>query len=113
MALLSRLTKISGILVASFCLAGCMSSQMQLQQGKQAFELQHYDQSFKLLLPLAQEGNTEAQYAVGYSYYYGKGVVENQAKGQYWINKAAQKGNPLAIRALEVEATHIHPTPNP
>jgi len=111
--LLSVLLKILGVSLVLFCLAGCMSSQMQLQQGQKAFELQHYDESFKLLLPLAQEGNTEAQYAVGYSYYYGKGVVEDQAKGQYWINKAASKGYPLAIRALEIEATHVRSTPNP
>jgi TPR repeat protein len=90
-----------------------MSSTVQLQEGKQAFQYQHYDKSFKLLLPLAEKGNAEAQYAVGYSYYYGKGVLEDQEKGQYWINKAAQQGYPLAIRALEVEATHTSPPHNP
>jgi TPR repeat protein len=98
-----------GFLLVVSCLSGCMSPTAQLEEGKKAFYYQHYDQSFKLLLPLAQKGNVEAQYAVGYSYYYGKGVIEDQEKGQYWINKSASQGNPLAIRALEIEATHTPP----
>ena len=106
---MTMMSKSLGVLFVACCLSACMSTDAQLQEGKKAFYYQHFDQSFKLLLPLAQQGNTEAQYAVGYSYYYGKGVLEDQEKGQYWINKAAQQGNPLAIRALEVEATHAHP----
>src|ERR1700722_13565206 len=99
MTMMSKISKSVGVVFVLCGLSACVSPTAQLQQGKQAFYYQHYDEAFKLLLPLAEQGNPEAQYAVGYAYYYGKGVIESPEKGQYWINKSAQQGNPLAIRA--------------
>lgn len=35
-------------------------------------------------------------------YYYGQGVTENRKKAWYWINKAAQAGQPEAVAALTI-----------
>jgi TPR repeat protein len=102
--------KISALTLSLLLFSGCASQTTQIQDGKHAFQYHHYKEAFNTLLPLAKQGNAEAQYTVGYLYYYGKGVVEDQEKAQYWINKSAQQGNPLAIRALEVEATHAKPS---
>jgi TPR repeat protein len=84
---------------------GCANNTVVLEQGKACFQQQQYDKAFAKLLPLAKQGNADAQYAVGYMYYYGKGVIENPKQAQYWINLAAQQGQPLAIKTLELQAS--------
>lgn len=74
-------------------------------QGKTNFAAQNYTLAFKDLLPSAQAGNPNAQYAVGYMYFYGKGVNENRALAQYWMSKAAAQGQPAAIKALAIVKT--------
>lgn len=49
----------------------------------------------------AESGDADAQYALGYMYYYGKGGAPkdfNLAKS--WINKSAQQKQPQAVKAL-------------
>lgn len=98
-----------GVLAISFfsliSLSGCVRNNADLLLiGESNFQNQNYNAAFPPLLHLAKSGNCDAQYAVGYMYYYGKGIVENHQCAQMWINKAAQCGQPLAIKALEVEA---------
>lgn len=91
------------LLIASIFLYGCASNTSMLNYGERSFQQENYDQAFCILLPIAKKGNCDAQYAVGYMYFYGKGVVEDSKQAQYWINKAAQQGQPLAIKALEAQ----------
>lgn len=74
----------------------------QLQQGKRYFEAGYYKRAMHILLPLACDGHPEAQYAVGYMYYYGYGVAQDTEVGYFWINRAAAKNFAPAIKALEV-----------
>lgn len=71
-----------------------------LQQGKKYFVEQYYRKAMKILLPLACNGNPEAQYAVGYMYYYGYGVTQDTEVGFFWIEKSAAQNYEPAIRAL-------------
>ena len=73
-----------------------------LSQGARSFRIQDYRQAFIRLKPEAKKGQPDAQYAVGYMYYYGQGVVENRKKAWYWIAKAAKAGQPDAIHALKI-----------
>ncbi|MGV3740596.1 MAG: tetratricopeptide repeat protein [Gammaproteobacteria bacterium] len=82
-------------------LVSCSSS-LNLQQGIRSFQTQDYRQAFIHLRPAAEKGSPEAQYAVGYMYYYGQGVIENRQKAWYWITKAAQNGNQDAQRAMRI-----------
>ena len=52
----------------SFLMVSCASGRMaqELNQGKNNFEAGDFKVAFRQLLPLASEGNKEAQYAVGY-----------------------------------------------
>ncbi len=90
-----------------FCIfiTGCVNNTVALEQGKACFQQQQYDRAFAKLLPLAKQGNADAQYAVGYMYYYSKGIIENPTQAQYWINLAAQQGQPLAIKTLELQTS--------
>lgn len=61
--------------------------------------LQKYGCSFDRIDAAARTGDPDAQYALGYLYFYGVGVDKNGQVGKMWIDKAAAQGQPLAIRA--------------
>jgi TPR repeat protein len=53
--------------------------------------------ALKLSPPLAKP---EAQYSLGYMYFYGMGVPQNYKKAARWCRKAAEQGNAMAQGAL-------------
>lgn len=81
--------------------SGCMS-QRNLQEGMVSFQAEDYRRAFIRLMPEAEKGQVDAQYAIGYMYYYGQGVVEDRHKARLWITAAAKLGQKEAIEALEV-----------
>lgn len=70
--------------------------------GIRDFHQQNYRNAFIHLKVVAERGQPDAQYAIGYMYYYGDGVVENKEKALYWIEKAASAGQPNARKALKI-----------
>ncbi len=97
-----RLLKILFLLLA-LTLAACtgsMRTQHELARGKSNFEAGYYRDALHQLLPLASEGNPEAQYAVGYLYYYGYGVAQDTETGTFWIQKSAEQKYQPAVEAL-------------
>lgn len=84
-----------------FMCTGCIKH-LDLIEGIQAFRLQNYRDAFVRLLPEAKRGQADAQYAVGFMYYYGQGVVEDQEKALFWIRLAACQGQSEAIAALKL-----------
>lgn len=78
------------------------SNNLNLQQGIKSFQIQDYRQAFIHLRPAAEKGSPEAQYAVGYMYYYGQGVIEDRQKAWYWITQAANNGNQDAQKAMKI-----------
>lgn len=92
--------------ILSLGLAGCLTEQQFLtekyQSGKQNFIQHHYRKAFEDLMPVAKAGNPDAQYAIGYIYYYGKGMLENHHEARYWMTLAARQGNVPAQRALKL-----------
>ena len=79
----------------------CATHTYNLEHGIESFKVQDYRQAFIRLLPEAKAGQADAQYAVGYMYYYGQGVIENRKKARYWIERSAAAGNESAIAALD------------
>jgi TPR repeat protein len=73
----------------------------QVVQGKREFEKGFYREAMKRLLPIACDGNAQAQYAVGYMFYYGYGVAQDTDMGCFWIKRSADQGYPPAIKALQ------------
>lgn len=61
--------------------------------------LQKYDCSIVRITTAARHGDADAQYALGYMYYYGIGTVRDENTAAMWINKAASQGQPLAMKA--------------
>src|SRR5215208_4083184 len=105
------MTKIFMIIVISFLEIACMpvthtpiprSPKMlsELAQGKRCFREGLYKSAMTLLLPLAIKHQAEAQYAVGYMYYYGYGVAKDKDVGFFWIKEAADRHYEPAVTAL-------------
>lgn len=94
--------RVLALLIALPLLASCVTGALNLREGISSFKAQDYRKAFIRLKPEAEKGNPEAEYAVGYMYYYGQGVVEDRQKAWYWINKAAQAGQPDAKEAVKL-----------
>jgi TPR repeat protein len=85
-----------------FMLGGCSTiRQHNLNEGIRNFRVQDYRQAFIRLKPEAERGQPDAQYAIGYMYYYGQGVIEDRKKACIWIARAAKAGQPEAIIAAK------------
>lgn len=82
----------------------------ELQQGKREFSQGMYKRARMWLYPLAADGNAEAEYGVGYMYYYGFGVTQDTDTGLFWISRSADQHYPPAIQALGV--IHKQGSPN-
>lgn len=93
------------ILLCFISLSACSSSlatYSELQEGKRNFEAGYYKKAMHDLLPLATNGDAEAQYAVGYMYYYGYGVAQDTDVGYFWIKRSAAQHFSPAITALDM-----------
>lgn len=96
----------------AFTLLGCATRGMmtpgmmsRLEQGKRDFNDGYFKSAMHELLPLACDGSAEAQYAVGYMYYYGYGVGQDTDVGYFWIKRSADKHYPPAQEALHMIET--------
>lgn len=91
-----------------FSLNACAISpatQSELAQGKRLFNGGYYKRAMTQLLPLAANGNADAEYAVGYMYYYGYGTPQDVDSGYFWIKRAADQQFQPAIDALKLMNT--------
>lgn len=61
--------------------------------------LRRYNCSLSAIERAASRGNPDAQYALGYMYFYGVGTVRDTEAATLWIDRAAAQGQPLAKRA--------------
>lgn len=68
-------------------------------------ELCDFDFAFPEFKRLAEEGNTEAQFKVGWMYVNGQGVRKDLIQAAYWYKLAADKGH-LAAKTNLPELTN-------
>jgi hypothetical protein len=95
------------IAVAALILSGCSKNgapnSSQSFQGTKACSsnifLQKYNCSLSKIEAAAERGDPDAQYALGYMYFYGIGTVRDPKAAQLWIHRSASQGQPLAIKA--------------
>jgi hypothetical protein len=64
-----------------------------LEDGRAAHDRGDYQTTLKLLQPLADQGNAEAQDKIGDVYENGKAVPQNYVEAVKWYRKAADQGN--------------------
>lgn len=95
-------------IIIVFCslLAACATQTEQQKQrqelalAKANYTVHNYQLAYTHLAPLAAKGDRDAQYAVGYMYYYGYGVQRNESLAKAWIKKAAANHQVKAARAM-------------
>ena len=109
--------KLLFIIGLTVLLSACVNSLSSLNSGIENFKKQNYRTAFIKLMPIAEAGNPDAQYAIGYMYYYGQGVVEDREKASHWMKLAARQGQPQAQKALHIlnsrPRSPYAPSPNP
>jgi len=72
----------------------------QLEKARQAYNQENYGEAAAILTPLAEQGDANAQYALGYLYHNGLGVPRNYKLAIQWMTAASAKGNQKASEAL-------------
>ena len=65
-------------------------------------KLKDYEEAFFVWTALADNGNSEAQFALGSFYYDGLGVERDMGQAKYWWGLAAKQGHQQAINNLAV-----------
>lgn len=70
-----------------------METSEQLQRGIHAFMGFRFDEAVRLLLPLAETGEVEAQKLIARLYFAGNGVEKDLNRYKYWLCKAAEQGD--------------------
>ena len=66
------------------------------QLGRDAYDEADYSGALRLWQPLADAGDSRAQFAVGILYYAGEGVPQNYFDAAWWFNQAAEQGHAAA-----------------
>jgi len=89
--------------------SGCINKNLSYEEGIASFRHQDYRRAFIRLLPEAINGRPDAQYAVGYMYYYGEGVTEDRKEAWKWIAKAGRAGQIDAVEAMIILRKQFDP----
>lgn len=81
------------VVAALLALAGApLSAIAGLDEGQSAIERRDYATALKEVRPLAERGNSEAQFLLGQMYTYGWGVPKDQQAALRWYAEAANRG---------------------
>lgn len=88
------------LLVACVLVFSLPAAADPLADGTQAYEAGRYAQAISLLVPLANQSNSQAQFRLGMMYYHGQGVPEDEKIAVFWLKKAAGQGDPKAMFEL-------------
>jgi uncharacterized protein len=78
----------------------------QLEDGQTAFGRGNYAEAMRLWRPLADEGNAQAQYDLGFLYDTGFGVPKDYAQAFAWSMKAAEQGDEEAQYQVATRYEH-------
>ena len=70
------------------------------QKGMEAYNKGDYATALKEWKPLAEGGDTDAQYNLGIMYDEGQGVPQDYQEAEKWYTIVAEKGDPEAQRQV-------------
>lgn len=74
----------------------------QLRQAKDAYQRGDYATALRLFRPLAEKGNAEARYALGFMYEQGQGAPRDYREAAKWFRESAAQGYAYAQSRLGV-----------
>jgi len=76
------------------------SADDQFADAYKASQSGNYTKAMQLWKPLAEQGQSSAQYALGWLYESGQGTTQSYAQAAYWYRKAAEQGDLAAQYVL-------------
>ena len=83
-----------------------MCDSADLQKGKNAFDSGDFATALRELTPLAEQGDANAQFFLGWMYYKGLGVPKDDKTAVKWYKLAAEQGYPdVKERLKELKVT--------
>jgi TPR repeat protein len=93
-------TRLVAALLLSALIAAASPAHAGLKQGLAAYDSADYATARQELLPLAQQGNAQAQYRLGRMAHLGQGQPPDKKEAAKWFHLAAQQGLAAAQGAL-------------
>ncbi len=97
-----RMVRLAALVVPAALLAGAVFAQSPgLNEGMQALAQARFGEAVRVLGPLAQQGNSEAQYAIGTMYANGDGLPQDVARAERLFRAAAAQGHDKAREQIE------------
>lgn len=90
------------VIVINVLLFAAMATGADLQKGLAALETGDYETALAECLPLAEDGDADAQFCVGKMYANGFGVAMDDAQALKWYGLAATAGQPKALYNLGI-----------
>ena len=83
-------------------LAGAVLAAATFEEGHRAYQDRDYAKALEILLPLAEQGDADAQETLSIMYDFGYGVRKDPVKALRWYERAALQGKPLLQHDLGV-----------
>ncbi len=97
-----RRIRLAALVLPAALLAGAAFAQSPaLNDGMQALAQARFGEAVRVLGPLAQQGNPEAQYAIGTMYANGDGLPQDVARAERLFRAAAAQGHEKAREQIE------------
>jgi len=97
-----RLPPLLSAVLIGLVLSLAGAARADFEAGWSAYLRKDYQAAIDAWTPLAEAGDSRAQYNLGYLYRHGKGVAEDKEKAVAWWSAAAAQGLQLAQHSLAV-----------
>jgi TPR repeat protein len=97
-----QISRLRDVAIAAGCM-GIVSSvalASPFEDGDAAYWRHDYAEALRILRPLADQGDTNAQADMGFMNLYGFGVEKNGGQAVIWFFRSADNGNPKAQAML-------------
>lgn len=94
--MMKRSALVFGFLVAFASYMATPAFPQDFDAGKAAYDRGDFDSAVEEFLPLGEQGNAKAQFALGVMYQFGKGVSQNHPGAVRWYRLAAEQGHARA-----------------
>ncbi len=110
--MLQEIVSVAILIGSATLLTACCTAPVQPPEHSRdplaaAYEGGDYASAARLLRVKAEAGEPQAQYALGYLYYYGRGVQRNYQRAIDLIDLSAAQGYPRAVEAMRLLRTQF------
>jgi uncharacterized protein len=84
------------LVIILLAMASTPAYAQSFRDGAAAFNRSDYTKAARILGPIAEQGNQEAQTYLGFMYANGRGVPQDYHEAVRWYRRASEQGNPSA-----------------